>query len=120
MPTRSASDYTAFVKIQAQAQLNPTLTRTTPYNQGGQVANNALLQFSDMTFLTGGQTAPARVAPRQLVLNRSNPKALSQVATLSGGGVLGGVVSRPQPRTSGTSALIVPQTNLIQFPGSAR
>jgi len=52
-------------------------------------------------------------------MNRSNPKALSQVATLSGGGVLGGVVSRPQART-GTNALIVPQTNLIQFPGSAR
>jgi len=57
--------------------------------------------------------------PTPFVMNRSNPKALSQVATLSGGGVLGGVVSRPQART-GTNALIVPQTNLIQFPGSAR
>jgi hypothetical protein len=115
MPTRSASEYTAFVKLQAQAQLKPTLTRTTPYNQGGQVANNALLQFSDMAYLTRGQ-----VAPRQFVMTRSNPKALSQVATLSGGGVLGGVVNRPQARSSGTTALVVPQTNLIQFPGSAR
>jgi len=120
MPTRSASEYTAFVKLQAQAQLKPTLTRTTPYNQGGQVANNALLQFSDMAYLTTGAAAPARVAPRQKVFSRSNPKALSQVATLSGGGVLGGVVSSPQARSSGTTGLVVPQTNLIQFPGSAR
>ena len=115
----SASEYTAFVKLQAQAQLKPTLTRTTPYSQGGEVVTNTLLQFSDMAYRMRGQMAPTRIAPRQLVLNRSNPKALSQVATLSGGGVLGGVVSRPQPRT-GTYALIVPQTNLIQFPGSAR
>ena len=120
MPTRSASEYTSFVKLQAQAQLNPTLTRTTPYNQGGQVANNALLQMSDMAYLTRGQTAPTRNIPTPFVMNRSNPKALSQVATLSGGGVLGGVVSRHQARSSGTNALIVPQTNLIQFPGSAR
>jgi hypothetical protein len=120
MPTRSASEYTAFVKLQAQAQLKPTLTRTTPYNQGGQVANNALLQFSDMAYLTRGQVAPSRDVPRQFVMTRSNPKALSQVATLSGGGVLGGVVNRPQARSSGTTALVVPQTNLIQFPGSAR
>jgi hypothetical protein len=119
MPTRSASEYTNFVKLQAQAQLKPTLTRTTPYNQGGEVANNALLQTSDMAYLTRGQAAPARSMPTPFVMNRSNPKALSQVATLSGGGVLGGVVSRPQART-GTTALIVPQTNLIQFPGSAR
>jgi hypothetical protein len=119
MPTRSASEYTSFVKLQAQAQLKPTLTRTTPYNQGGEVANNALLQTSDMAYLTRGQAAPARSMPTPFVMNRSNPKALSQVATLSGGGVLGGVVSRPQART-GTTALIVPQTNLIQFPGSAR
>lgn len=119
MPTRSASEYTAFVKLQAQAQLKPALTRTTPYNEGGQVANNALLQYSDMAYLTRGQVPPTRDIPLRFVQTRSNPKALSQVATLSGGGVLGGVVSRPQART-GTSALIVPQTNLIQFPGSAR
>jgi len=120
MPTRSASEYTSFVKLQAQAQLKPTLTRTTPYNEGGQVANNALLQFSDMAYLTRGQPVPTRDIPRQVVMNRSNPKALSQVATLSGGGVLGGVVSRPQARSSGTTGLSVPQTNLTQFPGSAR
>jgi len=119
MPTRSASEYTNFVKLQAQAQLKPTLTRTTPYNQGGEVANNAVLQTSDMAYITRGRAAPARSMPTPFVMNRSNPKALSQVATLSGGGVLGGVVSRPQART-GTTALIVPQTNLIQFPGSAR
>jgi hypothetical protein len=120
MPTRSASDYTTFLKLQAQAQVVPKLTRTTPYNQGGQTVINAQLQNSDMSFVTRGQAAPARVIARRRVLNRPNPKALSQVATLSGGGVLGGVVNTPQPRTSGTSGLIVPQTNLIQFPGSAR
>ena len=120
MPTRSASDYTTFLKLQAKAQVVPKLTRTTPYNEGGQTVINAQLQNSEMSFVTRGRTAPGRIAPRQIVQNRANPKALSQVATLSGGGVLGGVVNRPQPRTSGTSGLIVPQTNLIQFPGSAR
>jgi hypothetical protein len=47
-------------------------------------------------------------------MNRSNPKNLSQVGILSGGGVLGGVVSRPVARTSGTNGLVVLQTNLIQ------
>ena len=120
MPTRSASDYTTFLKLQAQAKVVPKLTRTTPYNAGGQTVINAQLQNSEMSFVTRGQVTPSRVAPRQVVQNRSNSKALSQVATLSGGGVLGGVVNRPQPRTSGTNSLIVPQTNLIQFPGSAR
>jgi hypothetical protein len=120
MPTRSASDYTTFVKLQAQAQAAPKLTRTTPYDQGGQAVINTLLQTSDMSYVTRGRVAPGRVSARQLVLNRSNPKALSQVATLSGGGVLGGVVNRPAARSSGTGQLIVPQTNLIQFPGSAR
>jgi len=120
MPTRSASDYTTFLKLQAQAQLAPKLTRTTPYNEGGRAVINAVIQNSDMTYAVSGKPVPGRVSARQLVLNRSNPKALSQVATLSGGGVLGGVVNRPAARSSGTGQLIVPQTNLTQFPGSAR
>ena len=117
MPTRSASDYLSFVKAQVQSQAGsvaPKLTRTTPYNQGGVGVLNAVTQASDMTYVTRGKVAPARVVARQFVMNRSNPKNLSQVAFLSGGGVLGGVVSRPLPRTSGTSSLIVLQTNLIQ------
>jgi hypothetical protein len=117
MPTRSASDYLSYVKAQVQSQsgsIAPKLTRTTPYNQGGVTVLNAITQASDMRYATRGQLPPGRVIARQLVLNRSNPKNLSQVATLSGGGVLGGVVNRPATRTSGTQGLIVLQTNLIQ------
>ena len=117
MPTRSASDYLSYVKAQVQSQsgsIAPKLTRTTPYNQGGVGVLNAVVQASDMRYVTRGQVAPARVIARQLVLNRSNPKNLSQVGILSGGGVLGGVVNRPATRTSGTQGLIVLQTNLIQ------
>jgi hypothetical protein len=118
MPTRSASDYTTFVKLQAQAQVVPKLTRTTPYYQGGQTVINTMLQTSDMSYAIRGRLVPGRVAPPQIVQNRSNPKALSQVATLSGGGVLGGVVNRPVARLSGTNQLIVPRTNLYQVPAS--
>lgn len=117
MPTRSASDYLSFVKAQVQSQsgsIAPKLTRTTPYNQGGVAVLNAITQASDMRYVTSGQVAPTRVAPRQIVMNRSNPKNLSQVGILSSGGVLGGVVSQPATRLSGTSSLIVLQTNLIQ------
>jgi len=117
MPTRSASDYLSFVKAQVQSQsgsVAPKLTRTTPYNQGGVAVLNAVTQASDMRYVTRGQVAPARVIARPIVMNRANPKALSQVGILSGGGVLGPVVSRPATRFSGTQSLIVLQTNLIQ------
>jgi len=119
MPTRSASDYLSFVKAQVQSQsgsVAPKLTRTTPYNQGGVGVLNAITQASDMGYLTRGQLAPARVAPRQIAISRSNPKNLAQVGILSGGGVLGGVVNQPATILSGTYSLIVPQTNLIQNP----
>lgn len=117
MPTRSASDYLSYVKAQVQSQsgsIAPKLTRTTPYNQGGVGVLNAITQASDMRYATRGQLPPGRVIARQIVMNRSNPKNLSQVGILSGGGVLGGVVNRPATRTSGTNGLIVLQTNLIQ------
>jgi hypothetical protein len=117
MPTRSASDYLSFVKAQIesnQGSIPPKLTRTTPYNQGGVGVLNAITQASDMRYVTRGQLAPARVVARPIVMNRSNPKDLSQVGILSGGGVLGPVVSRPMARTSGTQSLIVLQSNLIQ------
>jgi len=117
MPTRSASDYLSFVKAQIesnQGSIPPKLTRTTPYNQGGVGVLNAITQASDMRYVTRGQLAPARVVARPIVMNRSNPKDLSQVGILSGGGVLGSVVSRPMARTSGTQSLIVLQSNLIQ------
>lgn len=117
MPTRSASDYLSYVKAQIESNkgsVPPKLTRTTPYNQGGVGVLNAVVQASEMRYVTRGQVAPARVAPRQIVMNRSNPKALSQVGILSGGGVLGPVVSRPAARLAGTQSLIVLQDNLIQ------
>lgn len=115
MPTRSASDYTAFQRVQAQAQLNPTLTRTTPYSEGGRSAINSILQYSDMKYATTGSLPPNYVLPRPIVQTRSNPQALSTVGFLSSSGVQGGTVSRPQPRTSGTSTWNVPRTNLIQY-----
>jgi hypothetical protein len=117
MPTRSASDYLSYVKAQIesnQGSIQPKLTRTTPYNQGGVGVLNAVVQASDMRYVTRGQLAPARVSPLQVVMNRSNPKNLSQVGILSSGGILGPVVSRPAPRLAGTQSLIVLQTNLIQ------
>jgi hypothetical protein len=116
MPTRSASDFTAFQRVQAQAQLNPTLTRTTPYSEGGRTAINSLLQYSDMKYATTGQLPPNYVVARPIVQTRSNPQALSTVAFLGSSGVQAGTVSRPQPRTSGTSTWNVPLTNLIQHP----
>lgn len=118
MPTRSASDYTTFVKLQAQAQSKPALTRTTPYVEGGRAAINTLVQYSEMANVTQGKAPAVRVAPRQFVQNRSNPKALSQVGFLGSAGPLGQVVNRPQPRYSGTSGLVVLQTNLIQNAGA--
>ena len=117
MPTRSSSDYLSFVKAQIESNPNippPKMSRTTPYNQGGVEVLNAVVQASEMRYVTRGQLAPARVAPRQIVMNRSNPKNLSQVGILSSGGVLGPVVSRPAARLAGTQSLIVLQTNLIQ------
>ena len=127
MPTRSASDYLSFVKAQVQSYvppnatpqsggIGPRLSRTTPYNQGGVSVLNAITQASAMTYVTTGQVAPARViggAGRNLP-PREPRKALSRVAFLSGGGVLGPVVSQPATRFSGTQSLIVLQTNLIQ------
>lgn len=122
MPTRSASEYLSYVKAQVVTNTPAAVpqARNILRDPGGRHTLSAVTQYSDMAYLTRGQAAPSRDIARQVVMTRSNPKALSQVATLSGGGVLGGVVSRPQARSSGTSGLIVPQTNLIQFPGSAR
>ena len=119
MPTRSASDYLSFVKAQVVSNPNanraavPQARNVLRYEGAGQYLT-AVTQLSAMRYATTGQLVPSRVAPRQVVMNRSNPKSLSQVGILSGGGVLGGVVSRPVARTSGTQGLIVLQTNLIQ------
>jgi hypothetical protein len=119
MPTRSASDYLSFVKAQVVSNPNankaavPQARNVLRYEGSGQYLN-ALTQMSDMRYLTTGLLAPSRVAPRQIVQNRSNPKNLSQVGFLGSAGVLGQVVNRPQPRTSGTSSLVVLQSNLIQ------
>jgi len=119
MPTRSASDYLSFVKAQVVSNPNansaavPQARNVLRYEGAGQYLN-AMTQMSDMRYLTTGRLVPARVAPRQVVMNRSNPKSLSQVGFLGSSGVLGQVVNNPQPRTSGTNNLIVLQTNLIQ------
>jgi len=116
MPTRPASDYLSFVKAQIQTQTTAALpqARNILRYEGGIVRFNSITQLSDMGYVTTGRLAPGRVAPRQIVMNRSNPKNLAQTAVLSGGGVLGGVVNQPAARSSGTYGLIVPQTNLIQ------
>jgi hypothetical protein len=116
MPTRSASDYLSYVKAQILTQTAVAVpqARNILRYEGATTVLNAVTQLSDMRYATTGRPAPARVSPRQLVLTRSNPKALSQVGILSGGGVLGGVVSRPPTRLAGTTGLIVLQTNLIQ------
>lgn len=121
MPTRSASDYLSYVKAQILTQTAVAVpqARNILRYEGASTVLNAVTQLSDMRYATTGRLAPARVSPRQLVLTRSNPKALSQVGILSGGGVLGGVVSRPVARSSGTQGLIVLQTNLIQNPNAS-
>jgi len=121
MPTRSASDYLSYVKAQVLTQTAVAVpqARNVLRYEGATTRLNAVTQVSDMRYATTGQLVPARVFPRQVVQTRSNPKALSQVATLSGGGVLGGVVNQPPTRLAGTQGLIVLQTNLIQNPNAA-
>jgi hypothetical protein len=116
MPTRSASEFLSYQKaviLQQTSTAVPQARNILRYeNSSAQL--NAVTQLSDMSYLTTGQLAPSRVAPRQVVMTRSNPKSLSQVGFLGSAGVLGQVVNNPQPRTSGTNSLIVLQTNLIQ------
>jgi len=116
MPTRSASEYLSYQKAQVLSQTAvavPQARNVLRYeNSSDQL--RAVTQLSDMRYLTTGRQAPTRVAPRQIVQNRSNPKSLSQVGFLGSAGVLGQIVNRPQPRTAGTSQLIVLQSNLIQ------
>jgi hypothetical protein len=116
MPTRSASEFLSYQKaviLQQTSTAVPQARNVLRYeNSSAQL--NAVTQLSDMSYLTTGQLAPSRVAPRQVVMTRSNPKSLSQVGFLGSAGVLGQVVNNPQPRTSGTNGLIVLQTNLIQ------
>jgi hypothetical protein len=121
MPTRSASDYLSYVKAQILTQTAVAVpqARNILRYEGASTVLNAVTQLSDMRYATTGRPVPGRVFPRPLVLTRSNPKALSQVGILSGGGVLGGVVSRPVARSSGTQGLIVLQTNLIQNPNAS-
>ena len=116
MPTRSASDYLSFVKAQVLSQTATAVpqARNVLRYQNSFDQIRAVTQVSAMSYVTRGQVAPARVISRPFVMNRSNPKNLSQVGILSSGGVLGPVVSRPVPRTSGTAGLIVLQSNLIQ------
>jgi hypothetical protein len=119
MPTRSASDYLSFVKAQVVSNPNanraavPQARNVLRYEGAGQYLT-AVTQLSAMSYATTGRVVPSRVSPRQVVQTRSNSKNLSQVGFLGPSGVLGPVVNRPQPRTSGTSSLIVLQTNLIQ------
>jgi hypothetical protein len=116
MPTRSASDYVSFVKAQVLSQTAvavPQARNILRYeNSSDQL--RAVTQLSDMRYLTTGRQVPSRLDRRQIVQNRSNPKNLAQVGFLGSAGVLGQIVNRPQPRTSGTSQLIVLQTSLIQ------
>ena len=121
MPTRSASDYLSYVKAQVLTQTAVAVpqARNILRYEGASARLNAITQLSDMRYATTGRLTPARVFPRPLVLTRSNPKALSQVGILSGGGVLGGVVNRPPTRLAGTQGLIVLQTNLIQNANAA-
>jgi len=119
MPTRSASDYLSFVKAQVVSNPNansaavPQARNVLRYEGAGQYLN-AVTQLSAMSYATRGQLVPQRVAPRQVVMNRSNPKALSQAAFLGSAGPLGQVVNQPAAKYSGTNQLIVLQTNLIQ------
>ena len=119
MPTRSASDYLSFVKAQvvsnpvANTAAVPQARNVLRYEGSGQYLN-AITQVSAMRYATTGQLVPQRVAPRQIVQTRSNPKNLAQVAFLGSAGVMGQIVNLPVARYAGTSQLIVPQTNLIQ------
>jgi hypothetical protein len=116
MPTRSNSDYLNYIKAQVVTQTAtavPQARNILRYEGSGQYLN-AITQTSDMRYLTTGRLAPSRIAPRQVVLNRSNPKALSQVAFLGSAGPLGTLVNQPAARTAGTQGLVVLQTNLIQ------
>jgi len=115
MPTRSASDYLSYQKatILSATGFPKAQTRNVLTYEGGVTPLNAITQTSEMRYVTTGRLPPGRVVARPFQ-NRANPKALSRVGFLSPGGVIGGVVSQPQPRTSGTGALIVLQDNLIQ------
>lgn len=116
MPTRSASDYLSYVKARVLTQTAAAVpqARNALRYEGNGAYMMSVAQLSEMKYVTNGQLVPSRVAPRQIVQNRSNPNALSRVAFLGSAGPQGTLVSQPQPRTSGTSSLIVLQTNLIQ------
>ena len=122
MPTRSASDYLSYQKatILSATGFPKAQTRNVLTYEGGVTPLNAITQTSEMRYVTTGRLPPGRVVNRLPFPNRANPKALSTVGFLSSGGVIGGVVSRPQPRTSGTTGLIVLQHNLIQNPATIR
>jgi len=119
MPTRSASDYLSFVKAQVVSNPNankaavPQARNVLRYEGSGQYLL-AVTQLSAMSYATTGQLVPTRVAPRQVVQTRSNPKNLAQVAFLGSAGPLGQVVNQPAAKYAGTNQLIVLQTNLIQ------
>ena len=116
MPTRSASDYLSYQKaaIITATGFPVAQTRNVQRYEGAGQYLNAVTQLSAMSYAVTGRAVPGRIAPRQFVQNRSNPKALSRVAFLGSAGPQGTLVSQPVARTSGTSSLIVLQTNLIQ------
>lgn len=116
MPTRSASDYLSYQKaaIITATGFPVAQTRNVQRYEGAGQYLNAVTQLSAMSYAVTGRAVPGRIAPRQFVQNRSNPKALSCVAFLGSAGPQGTLVSQPVARTSGTSSLIVLQTNLIQ------
>ena len=122
MPTRSASDYLSYQKatILSATGFPKAQTRNVLRYEGGVTPLNAITQTSEMRYVTTGRLPPGRVFPRAPIQNRANPKALSRVGFLSPGGVIGGVVSQPQARSSGTGALIVLQSNLIQNAAAIR
>lgn len=116
MPTRSASDYLSYVKAQVITQTAtavPQARNILRYEGSGQYLK-AVTQASDMRYAVAGRLPPGRVIARPIVMNRSNPKALSRVAFLGSAGVQGTLVSQPAARTAGTQGLVVLQTNLIQ------
>jgi len=116
MPTRPASDYLSYIKAQVLTQTTvavPQARNILRYEGSGQYLN-AITQMSDMRYVTTGQLPPARIAPRQVVFNRSNPKNLSRVAFLGSAGPQGTLVGQPPTRLAGTQGLVVLQTNLIQ------
>jgi hypothetical protein len=115
MPTRSASDYLSYQKatILSATGFPKAQTRNVLTYEGGVTPLNAITQASEMRYVTTGRLPPGRVISRPFQ-NRANPKALSRVAFLSSGGVMGGIISQSQGRSSGTGSLIVLQHNLIQ------